>query len=177
MAMKRNVPPEAPAAPVQPPVIPDWVNETPRDHEYSLVMAEPVNGEWMQDINLSRDEFIALKGILAVTRGYPLESKAAGPKPSDEDNLTVECRAAAVQALNSLDSPLDIILVSVAIEAIRGKDTPLDPAAHFIGNVLDEHRTKKKLTPETASEALEMFRGEFEDMRREAARFQKNYGL
>jgi hypothetical protein len=53
-----------------PPVpAPDWVNVTPDDVEYRLNMASTADGE-LQALDLSRAEFILVKRILAVSRGY-----------------------------------------------------------------------------------------------------------
>ena len=56
----------------QTPAIPpeeDWVSETPDQcFGYWLVMED--NSDWIQDIELTRAEFIALKQRLAELRGY-----------------------------------------------------------------------------------------------------------
>lgn len=55
--------------------LPDWVNHTPNDHSYSLLMIE--NDEaGIQTVDLSRAEFIALKSHVASMRGYMPEGFA-----------------------------------------------------------------------------------------------------
>lgn len=47
---------------------PDWVEETPYETSYNLIMMGEDGGH-LQDIELTRTEFIALKGHLAELRG------------------------------------------------------------------------------------------------------------
>jgi hypothetical protein len=47
---------------------PDWVTETPEDITYELGMTDTT--EYLQEIRLSRDEYIALKARLAELRGF-----------------------------------------------------------------------------------------------------------
>lgn len=58
--------------------IPAWVNDTPPDHSYSLTMFQNSDSS-IQDIELTREEYIALKEHLAAMRGYvkPDETAAA----------------------------------------------------------------------------------------------------
>jgi hypothetical protein len=56
--------------------IPDWVNETPeRIETYDLTMW--VDGGGIQSVEMSRDEYIALKQHLAAMRGYITPDLAA----------------------------------------------------------------------------------------------------
>jgi len=57
---------------------PEWIDETPdQTEEYSLSMM--VGCDFMQDVELTRDEFITLKAYLAKMRGFEVkpEEKAA----------------------------------------------------------------------------------------------------
>lgn len=47
----------------------DWIQETPRECEYNLIMFSQ-DGAGIQEIYMTRDEFIALKARLAELRGY-----------------------------------------------------------------------------------------------------------
>jgi hypothetical protein len=49
--------------------IPEWVNDTPADHGYNLTMFED-NDIGVEEIDLTRDEYLELKRHLAVMRGY-----------------------------------------------------------------------------------------------------------
>ena len=70
---------EAPAAepPPQPqlPDFPEWVSSTPGDHTYELNMFD-ISGESLQYIEVTREEFIALKERLAVIRGLVQEEES-----------------------------------------------------------------------------------------------------
>lgn len=58
---------------------PEWIDETPDQVEdYHLLMT--VNGNWEQAIELRREEFIALKALLAVQRGFQPEPEQAAPE-------------------------------------------------------------------------------------------------
>lgn len=57
--------------------VPDWVNETPEDCSYDLTMFEPGGGH-IQDIELTRDEYIQLKQYLAVMRNHPVAQEPWG---------------------------------------------------------------------------------------------------
>lgn len=50
--------------------IPDWVTETPEEMTYFLEMENP-SGNWLQEIPLSRAEYVTLKAHLARMRGLP----------------------------------------------------------------------------------------------------------
>ena len=49
-------------------VVPEWVNETPPDHSYSLDMYQNSDVS-IQSVELTREEFITLKVHLAEMRG------------------------------------------------------------------------------------------------------------
>jgi hypothetical protein len=49
--------------------IPDWVKETPPDHMYCLDMFESGDNH-VESIDLTRDEYIALKRHLAAVQGH-----------------------------------------------------------------------------------------------------------
>lgn len=49
--------------------IPDWVNETHPDHDYGLVIMESGDHS-VEEVELTRDEYITLKAHLAAMRGY-----------------------------------------------------------------------------------------------------------
>lgn len=53
---------------------PEWVDETPEDMVYFLAMSN--NGEHLQDIDLTRAEYVALKRYLAEHLGFAV---AIGP--------------------------------------------------------------------------------------------------
>jgi hypothetical protein len=51
------------------PELPDWATKTPADHLYSLSMFENSDAS-IEEVHVSRDEYIALKAHLAALRGY-----------------------------------------------------------------------------------------------------------
>jgi hypothetical protein len=58
---------------------PEWIDETPdQNEEYTLSMWD--NSEELQRIDLTREEFIALKAVLAVRRGFQPEPEQAAPE-------------------------------------------------------------------------------------------------
>lgn len=59
------------------PELPDWLEDTPRGSEYHLMMDDH-DGNWRQEVDLSRDEFEALKDHLGIMRGLltPEEAEA-----------------------------------------------------------------------------------------------------
>jgi hypothetical protein len=48
--------------------VPDWIYETPEPMSYSIAMTEP-GGDHLQDIDITRDEYAALKIRVAEMRG------------------------------------------------------------------------------------------------------------
>jgi len=56
--------------------IPAWVNDTPPEHTYVLVMTDGSGGE-IQSISLARDEFVYLKQCLALNRGHITQQSTA----------------------------------------------------------------------------------------------------
>jgi hypothetical protein len=54
--------------------VPDWVTETPELYSgYALTMED--ESTWLQDVPLTRAEYIALKAHLAKMRGYAAEPR------------------------------------------------------------------------------------------------------
>lgn len=51
--------------------IPDWVTSTHPEHTYQLVVFES-NDSGVEEVGMTRDEYIALKHHLAAMRGYTL---------------------------------------------------------------------------------------------------------
>jgi hypothetical protein len=51
--------------------VPDWVNATPDDNEYTLLMWDS-GGDSVQQVEITRGEFITVKRWLAALRGYYL---------------------------------------------------------------------------------------------------------
>jgi hypothetical protein len=51
--------------------IPDWVNDTPDEFTYDMSMWDP-GGTTEENIDISRDEYIALKSHLAALRQYKI---------------------------------------------------------------------------------------------------------
>lgn len=49
--------------------VPEWATTTPEEIDYYLEMYDP-NDEALQHVDLTRDEFIALKEHLAKMRGF-----------------------------------------------------------------------------------------------------------
>lgn len=68
------LPAPVPAAPEKP----DWVNETPDETTYDLTMYGDHGGS-IQEIDLARAEYIALKAHLAKLRGYTVPEDANAP--------------------------------------------------------------------------------------------------
>jgi len=53
--------------------LPDWATTTPCEQEYELSMWD--SDEAVQNIHMSRDEYLALKAHLANLRGYEVPAK------------------------------------------------------------------------------------------------------
>ena len=49
--------------------LPDWIDETPEECSYELTMFEGIGGQ-VQQIDITRDEYLHLKKHLAKMRGY-----------------------------------------------------------------------------------------------------------
>jgi hypothetical protein len=58
------------------PETPDWVTDTPPDHSYSIDMYENSDAT-IQNIEITRTEFLALKEHLARMRGYEVQKPVA----------------------------------------------------------------------------------------------------
>jgi hypothetical protein len=76
-----------------PEAIPEWVNETPDECSYDLIMFDAGGGS-EEEIHLSRAEYIALKKLLAAMRGYNVWSavdclKELRGKPLDPENNVI----------------------------------------------------------------------------------------
>lgn len=54
---------------VDTPEVPEWVTTTPPDHSYTLTMFEN-NDISIEEIMLTREEYVELKSRLAALRGY-----------------------------------------------------------------------------------------------------------
>lgn len=57
--------------------IPDWVENTPQELEYSLLVYDELDGS-RQEIDVTREEYMHLKNVLAHLRGYGTVSEGAG---------------------------------------------------------------------------------------------------
>jgi hypothetical protein len=73
------------------PELPEWVTATPADHLYSLSMFENSDAS-IEEVHMSRDEYIALKYHLAAMPGFGIGEDpqaaiaAIAWKPLDEEN-------------------------------------------------------------------------------------------
>jgi hypothetical protein len=84
----------------EPNEIPNWVANTPNEQAYELNMFD--SDDNAQQIEMSRDEFIALKAHLAALRGYALDDvealvQRAAEQRAKETGLSVDLSQAAVQ--------------------------------------------------------------------------------
>lgn len=59
-----------------PAAIPEWATTTPPDHQYLLEMFES-SDQSVEEVDLTRDEYIALKAHLAALRGYGVSANVA----------------------------------------------------------------------------------------------------
>lgn len=57
--------------------IPEWALQTPPENSYDLTMFDS-GGDSIEEVELSRAEYIALKRHLAVMRGYEMPDEGAG---------------------------------------------------------------------------------------------------
>lgn len=93
----KSVSPQTVSAPpaVEPPEdkTPDWVNDTPPDNEYRMSVASDCQLANLETIDLSREEYIALKAHLAAIRGYAsagkLEDRLAEVTDQIESSSTI----------------------------------------------------------------------------------------
>lgn len=58
--------------------VPDWVAQTPREHEYLLQMCDEYDGD-RQTVVLTRNEFVNTKAFIAGLRGFSVT-----PRPNKE---------------------------------------------------------------------------------------------
>lgn len=82
--------------------IPDWVTDTPDECVYDLAMFEGGGGS-LQEISLSRDEFLALKMHLAAARGY-----TTGDPAERVAELVKKINEAKDQGVSDLPAPGDL---------------------------------------------------------------------
>jgi hypothetical protein len=161
--------PEAPPA-----AVPDWVTETPAEAVYSLEMWDS-DSTAVEDIYLSRAEYIALKQHLAGLRGI-IPDPAAGkliPSPTAEQDQEQEVRARFMDRLAGMSA---CTLRSLAWYAdIEDADDGCNaPAEDFI-TTLVLHHSVRALTPDDATRKLEEFRENFDGMVRAARAFTARY--
>lgn len=83
--------------------VPDWVSNTPPDHSYSLSMYENSDAA-IEEIELTRAEYIMLKTHIATMRGYCVSKEAAtGADIKIERATEAELRQLLSESLESMD--------------------------------------------------------------------------
>lgn len=170
--------------------IPDWVTETPESESYGLTMWDGSGGP-VQEIDMTRAEFLALKEHLATMRGYnastasPATAATAENRPSAEEPKPAPARpgrqtqpepnaAKIARAVLEMDSH-DLALLSVAMAALDTHTGVYAPAETFLQQVLLRAAHRGPLTPDRVSDALEEFKENFEDARELTQRMARTY--
>jgi len=132
--------------------IPRWLAETPGE-SYSLTMFGP-GGESVQDIDLTRDEYIDLKQCLAEMRGIG----------TDIPETATDARAHLVAEINALDVYY-AQYIEIALRAAKNEGSPTSPALTFIGDVLELEIGKDGgATPERVLGILRIFEDNWKAM-------------
>ena len=73
--MKKTMQPNPPPPPPPPAELPDWLEYTPLETVYCLHQEDP-GGAVVQEIVLTRAEYLSLKLHLGKLRGHPAENAA-----------------------------------------------------------------------------------------------------
>src|ERR1017187_1046518 len=124
--------------PEPPPAVPEWVNETPAEAVYSLEMWDS-DSTAVEDIYLTRAEYIALKQHLATMRGITPTPPPAEPAAAEDKS--------------------DIVAWFAEIE--EANCGSVTPAESFIRHLVMVNHFRP-LTPGEAADCLEEFREEFD---------------
>ena len=185
-------PPAAAPVATQPPEVEDWVNDTPYETLYTIEMWQQ---EIVETIDLTRAEYIALKGHLAGLRGIiPVPTPA---KPATEpiaapqtklDTMQVslsklspeqerEVRAALLARIQQQLAGMETCRIqSIAWYAdIEEADHGWDAPAQDFLTTLVLHDHVRPLTPDAAARLLEEFRENFDSMVEGARIFTARY--
>jgi hypothetical protein len=99
---------------------PDWVNETPDDVEYSMMMYD-VGGQCEQEIHMTREEFIRLKRWLAALRVYDLRSPmdrftaghVRGKSESEQTAQVLEISQEEIEMVMDLERVSDALVLNI----------------------------------------------------------------
>ena len=163
--------PEAPPA-----AVPDWVTETPAEAVYSLEMWDS-DSTAVEDIYLTRAEYIALKQHLATMRGItptpPMQvpMHAIPPEQEREVHGALLSRLQGQMANMSRGGLQSLAWYADIEDADDGCNAP---AEDFI-TTLVLHHSVRALTPDDATRKLEEFRENFDGMVRAARAFTARY--
>ena len=186
---KTATPPAAAPVATQPPEVEDWVNDTPYETLYTIEMWQQ---EIVETIDLTRAEYIALKGHLAGLRGIipvaaePVTEPIAAPvskldpmnvlakfSPEQEQEVRDALLARLRQQLGGMRTHevRQIAWYANIEEAKGGCDTP---AEDFITGLVLDYQIRG-LTPDDAAHRLEEFRENFDSMAKAASIFAARY--
>jgi len=94
----------------EPTEAPDWANETPGDNIYALIINAAL-GECLEDLKLSRKEYVMLKRCLAALRGYDLQAPADHPTSDGKDEI--EITQEEIQMVAELTVAIDSFFVNL----------------------------------------------------------------
>jgi len=91
---------------------PDWVNVTPGEASYGLAMWEGGGGE-EQRADLSREEFVLLKRLVAALRGYELRAPLdAWERNQRDDAYRLRIAQDEIKMVLGLESAMDALCLN-----------------------------------------------------------------
>jgi hypothetical protein len=93
------------------PEVPDWVNETPDETSHALAMWEGGGGE-EQRVDLTREEFVLAKRLVATLRGFELRAPLdAGLADQCDEARKLEITQEKIRMVLDLQNATEVLLI------------------------------------------------------------------
>jgi hypothetical protein len=128
--------------------LPEWLGNTPQQDSYELVVEDGLSGNWMQCVELTREELIALKGHLAKIRGIARAEQRDEETPPDSNDPAVTKR--------------ENEMLSIVQRICRQHSGCTSPFEAFVLSVLNQAHVGPWPTPDDVEDELKEFRENFE---------------
>ena len=139
----------------------DWLTDTPDEANVEYWLSMVVDSTHLQDIDLTREEFIELKKAIARIRGLEVPEDAE----KSENKSNEGARAKLLKIIDDLD-PKDYERLAALGDAIMNNRGSITPAEDFIDSIALRYaqglREGNGITPATIQNYLEEFRDDFE---------------
>ena len=157
---------------------PDWLEETPDETSYDLTMYDSGGGS-IQNVQLSRDEYIDLKEYLSAHRGH---CQDAQPKPKTEacddhaeapEDDAGKDRRHLIAFVREKLSKTNIDIALMALEAIQRNTGCNTPAENFFRQLV--RYLPEGLTPEDVTDCLKEFEENFDSLETDVAYVHRFY--